>query len=143
MCQIPNFVHLIAHRTTLSHSPLPLAITLLLSCQNAYKRIIIMNKVLYKVCVHLFNYPPPLSLSLSILGPVFFIPYFSVNVAWAFSVSLPATPPSFLPLVPLFVFLCRTPNTSSNGNPGYESLHLSDRQSPPPSVSSPVCVPSS
>ncbi|KAK3550559.1 hypothetical protein QTP70_000059 [Hemibagrus guttatus] len=37
----------------------------------------------------------------------------------------------------------RTPNTSSNGNPGYESLPLSDRQSPPPSVSSPVCVPSS
>ncbi|XP_053537001.1 protein tweety homolog 1 isoform X1 [Ictalurus punctatus] len=28
-----------------------------------------------------------------------------------------------------------TPNTSSNGNPGYESLPLSDRQSPPPSYS--------
>ncbi|XP_026795832.2 protein tweety homolog 1 isoform X4 [Pangasianodon hypophthalmus] len=29
----------------------------------------------------------------------------------------------------------RTPNTSSSGNPGYESLPLSDRQSPPPSYS--------
>uniref|UniRef100_A0A3B5MR82 Protein tweety homolog n=1 Tax=Xiphophorus couchianus TaxID=32473 RepID=A0A3B5MR82_9TELE len=28
-----------------------------------------------------------------------------------------------------------TPNVSSNGNPGYESLPLSDRQSPPPSYS--------
>lgn len=55
--------------------------------------------------------------------------------------SLLLLPLSFL--VPLFVFLCRTPNTSSNGNPGYESLPLSDRQSPPPSVSFPVCVPSS
>ncbi|XP_035386362.1 protein tweety homolog 1 isoform X2 [Electrophorus electricus] len=33
-----------------------------------------------------------------------------------------------------------TPNTSSNGNPGYESLPLSDRQSPPPSYSTlPAC----
>ncbi|XP_010786797.1 protein tweety homolog 2-like isoform X1 [Notothenia coriiceps] len=29
----------------------------------------------------------------------------------------------------------RTPNVSSNGNPGYESLPLTDRQSPPPSYS--------
>uniref|UniRef100_H3C5V9 Protein tweety homolog n=1 Tax=Tetraodon nigroviridis TaxID=99883 RepID=H3C5V9_TETNG len=29
----------------------------------------------------------------------------------------------------------RTPNVSSNGNPGYESLPLADRQSPPPSYS--------
>ncbi|KTG36654.1 hypothetical protein cypCar_00000897 [Cyprinus carpio] len=29
----------------------------------------------------------------------------------------------------------RTPNVSSNGNPGYENLPLSDRQSPPPSYS--------
>ncbi|XP_022529739.2 protein tweety homolog 1 isoform X2 [Astyanax mexicanus] len=29
----------------------------------------------------------------------------------------------------------RTPNASSNGNPGYESLPLSDRPSPPPSYS--------
>ncbi len=35
---------------------------------------------------------------------------------------------------------CRTPNVSSNGNPGYENLPLSDRQSPPPSVSSLVSV---
>ncbi|CDQ86877.1 unnamed protein product, partial [Oncorhynchus mykiss] len=28
-----------------------------------------------------------------------------------------------------------TPNVSSNGNPGYESLPLTDRQSPPPSYS--------
>ncbi|TKS82162.1 Protein tweety -like protein 1 [Collichthys lucidus] len=34
----------------------------------------------------------------------------------------------------------RTPNVSSNGNPGYESLPLTDRQSPPPSVSSSVFV---
>ncbi|KAK9513912.1 hypothetical protein VZT92_027412 [Zoarces viviparus] len=33
-----------------------------------------------------------------------------------------------------------TPNVSSNGNPGYESLPLTDRQSPPPSVSSSVLV---
>ncbi|TRY59481.1 hypothetical protein DNTS_017874 [Danionella cerebrum] len=33
-----------------------------------------------------------------------------------------------------------TPNVSSNGNPGYENLPLSDRQSPPPSVSPLVFV---
>ncbi|XP_051576367.1 protein tweety homolog 1-like isoform X2 [Myxocyprinus asiaticus] len=33
-----------------------------------------------------------------------------------------------------------TPNVSSNGNPGYENLPLSDRQSPPPSYSTlPAC----
>ncbi|XP_016420754.1 protein tweety homolog 1-like [Sinocyclocheilus rhinocerous] len=35
----------------------------------------------------------------------------------------------------LSLSLCRTPNVSSNGNPGYENLPLSDRQSPPPSYS--------
>lgn len=40
----------------------------------------------------------------------------------------------------LFLSLYRTPNVSSNGNPGYESLPLTDRQSPPPSVSSSVLV---
>lgn len=43
----------------------------------------------------------------------------------------------------LFLSLYRTPNVSSNGNPGYESLPLTDRQSPPPSVSSFVFVTSS
>lgn len=46
-----------------------------------------------------------------------------------------------LPLSSVLVSsLYRTPNVSSNGNPGYESLPLTDRQSPPPSVSSSVPV---
>lgn len=47
----------------------------------------------------------------------------------------------FSPLLSLLsLSLHRTPNASSNGNPGYESLPLIDRQSPPPSVSSSVSV---
>uniref|UniRef100_H3CRN5 Protein tweety homolog n=1 Tax=Tetraodon nigroviridis TaxID=99883 RepID=H3CRN5_TETNG len=52
------------------------------------------------------------------------------------------TPPfSSAPPLPVFsvpsspVLPHRTPNVSSNGNPGYESLPLADRQSPPPSYS--------
>lgn len=48
--------------------------------------------------------------------------------------------PPFLSFPCLFLSLYRTPNVSSNGNPGYESLPLTDRQSPPPSVSSSVLV---
>ena len=53
--------------------------------------------------------------------------------------SIPPLPSLFCPCC-LFLSLYRTPNVSSNGNPGYESLPLTDRQSPPPSVSSSVLV---
>lgn len=64
--------------------------------------------------------------------PLFFIPP-SLHASSFPSLSCPC----------LFLSLYRTPNVSSNGNPGYESLPLTDRQSPPPSVSSSVLVTSS
>lgn len=72
--------------------------------------------------------PTPLlsvSMCLTPSFPLFFILYSS-------------SPALFCPC--LFLSLYRTPNVSSNGNPGYESLPLTDRQSPPPSVSSSVPV---
>lgn len=71
--------------------------------------------------------PCPLRLSQCVSSPLplFFILHSS-------------SPSLFCPC--LFLSLYRTPNVSSNGNPGYESLPLTDRQSPPPSVSSSVLV---
>lgn len=59
-----------------------------------------------------------------------------------FAVCFRSSPLSPSPCSSLYLSLslCRTPNVSSNGNPGYENLPLSDRQSPPPSVSSLVFV---
>ena len=69
------------------------------------------------------------------------LPSVFLNVSRPCSLS-PLHPP-FPPFPPLFcrclfLSLYRTPNVSSNGNPGYESLPLTERQSPPPSVSSSV-----
>lgn len=70
------------------------------------------------------------------------IPFVFLNVSHPiclFSSPFHSSSPSlFCPC--LFLSLYRTPNVSSNGNPGYESLPLTDRQSPPPSVSSSVLV---
>lgn len=61
-----------------------------------------------------------------------------LNVSHPFFILYSSSPALFCPC--LFLSLYRTPNVSSNGNPGYESLPLTDRQSPPPSVSSSVPV---
>lgn len=73
--------------------------------------------------------------------PVAPAPFVFQNVSHPLSLCSSSSIPPLPLLCPcLFLSLCRTPNVSSNGNPGYESLPLTDRQSPPPSVSSSVLV---
>lgn len=116
---------------------LQLALTVLhLKASDAYS---------YSKCfafLHLFS---NLSLLLSFypsLGPVTLRP--SCPLCHSDCVSFLPSPLSscyfspFLFCPCLFLSPYRTQNVSSNGNPGYESLPLSDRQSPPPSVSSSV-----
>lgn len=81
--------------------------------------------------------PPPVTLSC----PSVFLDVFSSLFSLFSSprrLSSSSSPSLFCPCLSLSLY--RTPNVSSNGNPGYESLPLTDRQSPPPSVSSSVLV---
>lgn len=74
--------------------------------------------------------PQPFCFSSECVSPLFLSSLLSIICSLCSSLFCPC----------LFLSLCRTPNVSSNGNPGYESLPLTDRQSPPPSVSSSVLV---